>query len=605
MKFKKIISLFVAVMLIVGSMATVSAAIFPDLEDRHSWADEAITSMVNRGILKGYTDGTFKPDRAVSHLETLIIAARIMGVDAAENKEYREFAIKQYESALSAYDIDYKAEVSYLLYCGVLATDELSNYISNSTKNAALQRYEAAVFLTKLVGGEKDALAMDGNVLDFADTQEIPASARPYVKYVYDAGLMNGVGDNYFSPYGELTRAMISTVMYRAEGYMDANVVEGVVESNNGFEIEVTAKGVTDIWEVSDDVLINLDGKSVSLQSLAVGQYVRLHCQGDELRCIDALTSKLYQTVEGTITSLSESSGIKKITLKNSTGTYTYPIAQVGCEYFVNNKVSTYVDIKTNMYATLVIQGGYITKVTVETGSKKITGTLKEVKIDSTAVAIVVTSNDGIDSEYIIGDEISISRNNTKTDIHSLAAGDSVSVVITNGTVDSISATSSTRSMSGTISKIVISASPEVTIKTSTTENVYGVTANTKFTVDGKADCTIYDLRLGAAADVRLDSTNLISITTQSAVSTPTLTGVITYVHPTSYVMGLQIVDPATGETKEIQTVASKDVKITDASSSRITSFKGLQPGMTVVVVGSANYGVYEVAQIIVTVAVN
>ena len=71
MKFKKLISLFITVMLVVGMVSTVSAASFPDLEARHNWAKDAIDNMVSRGILKGYTDGTFKPDRAVTHMESL------------------------------------------------------------------------------------------------------------------------------------------------------------------------------------------------------------------------------------------------------------------------------------------------------------------------------------------------------------------------------------------------------------------------------------------------------------------------------------------------------------------------------------------------------
>ena len=68
--------------------------------------------------------------------------------------------------------------------------------------------------------------------------------------------------------------------------------------------------------------------------------------------------------------------------------------------------------------------------------------------------------------------------------------------------------------------------------------------------------------------------------------------------------MGLRVVDAATGETNEIQTVVKSSVKITDTTSSRVTTFKALQPGMSVVVVGTSNYGVYEVNQIIVTATV-
>ena len=605
MKFKKLISLFITVILIVGTVSTVSAASFPDLEARHNWAEDAIENMTNRGILKGYTDGTFKPDRAVTHMETLIIASRIMGVDEEENEEYREIAVKEYESVLSSYDITYKSEVAYLLYTGVLSKDELSNYISNSTKNQPLKRYEAAVLLTKLVGGEDEALSNSVIVLDFADANSIPSSAKAYVKYVSDKGLMNGMEDNKFVPSGELTRAMISTVMYRAEEYMDESTVEGTVESKGSASITLLVRGVSKSIELSDDVDIKVDGKSVEVSNLAVGQYIRVHYQGDEVRYIDAVSSNLYQTVTGTISSMAEESGRKKIVLKTSAGSQSYTINPDGCKYVIDNKISIYTDIKPGMYATLNVQGGYITEITVESGSKKITGTLKEIVVSADDVIAVITQKDGTLGEYIFNDDASIIRNNSSADFRSLAEGDSVSITLINGGIDSLIATSSSSSVSGTISKIVISSSSEITIKTATTEKVYSVTADTKFTVDGKSDCTIYDLRLGASADVRLDSTKIKSITTQSLVVSPTMTGVITYIHPTGYAMGLQVVDATTGTTSEVQTVVKSTVKITDTTSSRISTFKNLEPGMTVVVVGTSNYGVYEVNQIIVTATVD
>lgn len=605
MKFKKLISLFITVMLIVGTVSAVSAASFPDLEARHSWAEDAIKNMTNRGILKGYTDGTFKPDRAVTHMETLIIASRIMGVDEDENEEYREVALKKYASVLSSYDITYKAEVAYLLYTGVLSTDELSNYISNSTKNEPLKRYEAAVLLTKLVGGEEEALSNSVIVLDFDDANSIPGSSKAYVKYVSDKGLMNGMEDNKFVPSGELTRAMISTVMYRAEEFMDESTVEGTVQSTESDSITLSVKGVSKIINVPDGVDIKVDGKSTDISKLSVGQYIRAHYQGGTLRYIDAVTSNLYLTVTGTISSMAEESGSKKIILRTSAGSQSYIISPDGCKYLVNNKISTYSDIKTGMYATITVQGGYITEMSVETGSKKITGKLVEIIVSSNDVIAVIEQKDGTEAEYIFNDGAKIIRNDSTADFRSLAEGDSVTITLTEGGIESLIATSSSSSVSGTIGKILISSSSEITIKTANAENVYSITSDTKFTVDGKSDCTIYDLRLGASADVRLDGTKVKSITTQSLVVAPTMTGVITYVHPTGYAMGLQVVDASNGTVSEVQTVVKSTVKITDTTSSRITAFKNLEPGMTVVVVGTSNYGVYEVNQIIVTATVD
>ena len=605
MNKKRIIALLVCFVLVISAAFTVSAAAFPDIEARHSWAEDAIDDMVDRGILKGYTDGTFKPDKAVTKLETLIIAARIMGVDDDENAEYRAAAVKKYEGTLAAYDISYKNEISYLLYRDVIKTNELSSYISDSAKNQALKRYEAAILLTKLVGGEDAALAESVIVLDFADASSIPSSAKAYVKYISDIGLMNGMEENRFNPSGELTRAMISTVMYRAEEYMRETLSTGTIDKVNDSSLTVTINGKSQEIAIPEGAVIKVDAETISLADLPVNQLIRLHYQGNTIRFIDALSANLYFTVSGTITTKTSNGGVKTLVIANASGSKTYTISSDYCEYIINNQLSTFANLSENNYAVLTIQSGVVTKVVVETGTKTVNGKLTGVTLGEEYVAISIQTNDGDKVEYLLNEEVSISRNNTKSDIRSLSAGDTVKVTLENGGVSKIIATSSSKSMTGTISKIVISSESSITIKTGTDEYVYGITSDTKFIVDGKEGCTIYDLRLGATADIRLDSTNITSISTQSVAISPTLTGVITYVHPTSYVMGLQIFDSATGEAETIQTVVKSTVKVTDTTSSNISSFKSLEPGMTVVVVGTSKYGVYEVNQIIVTAKVD
>lgn len=600
MNTKKLIALLLSVLMVLSSAAVVSAAVFPDITSNYSWAETAIDDMASRGILKGYTDGTFKPEKSVSHLETLIIAARIMGVDNEENSDYKEAALKTYSDIVSSYETNYAAEVAYLLYWNILSEDDLSLYLSSSAKNQALKRYEAAVLLTKMVDGNIDALG-SSFVLDFADSSSIPSYAKAYVKYVSDAGLMNGVGNNKFAPEGELTRAMIATMMHRAEDYMDASSILAAVQNAGSTTLTVTADGKTSTISVPSDALIRINGETADLSSITSGMTVCIHYQGDEVRFIESVSSGSNATVSGTVSSISETNGSRKISVKTTSGSMTYPINTAICTYRVNNQYVTFSQIPSNSYATLTIRNGSVTDISVETGSRTFKGTIKEIILSESAAGIVITDADGESTDYVLSDDVVIYRNSSLSDIRSLSAGDTVTLTLTNGSVSRINATSLSSSVKGTITKIVIASNSTITIKTGTGETEYGVTSSTKFTVDGNSDCTIYDLRLGATADIRLDSTNITSISTSSAVVSPTLTGVITYVHPTSYVMGLNVVDPATGETTEVQTVVKSTVKVTDTTSSRISTFKALEPGMTVVVVGSSNYGVYEVTQIIVT----
>ncbi len=56
--------------------------------------------------------------------------------------------------------------------------------------------------------------------VDDAGFTDVPADAdyTDAVAWCYEKGLMNGVSDTSFDPEGTLTRAMVATVLYRAEG---------------------------------------------------------------------------------------------------------------------------------------------------------------------------------------------------------------------------------------------------------------------------------------------------------------------------------------------------------------------------------------------------
>ncbi len=600
MNTRKIVALVVSVLMVLGSFATVSAAAFPDITSSYSWAEEAIDDMASRGILKGYTNGTFRPANPVSHLETLIIAARIMGVDNEESADFKDAAVEAYSDIVSEYESNFAAEVAYLLYWGVIDEDDLELYLSESNKNTPLKRYEAATIVTKLVGGDIDALG-SSFVLDFADSSAIPSSAKAYVKYVSDAGLMNGVGDNNFDPSGELTRAMIATMMYRAEDYMDASAIYGTVQNVGSSSISVLVDGNTKNISVSSSTRYALDGKEVALSDISVGTTARVNYQDSDVRFVEAVSSSSNATVSGTIQSVSDVNGSRKISLSTVSGTVTYPVNIGNCSYMINNSYGTFTDLTTNMYVTLTIREGYVSEVKAQSGTKTYKGTVKDVLINNNSAGITIIDKDDVSLDFVILDNVTVSRNSKSSDIRSICVGDSVSLTVINGAVTKIVATSDSSSTSGTITKIVIAPNSTVTVKVGADELTYGVTSETAFTVDGVSGCTIYDLRLGATAQLRLDSTNISSISTTSTVAAPTISGVISYVHPTSYVMGLTVVDPLTGAASEVQTVVKSNVKVTDTTSSRISTFKALKPGMTVVVVGASNYGVYEVSQIIVT----
>ena len=74
MRFKRILCGVVGATVLASSMF-VSAANFPDIKGH--WAETYVNAMVKKGYIKGYEDGTFKPNNTVSNTESLILLARI------------------------------------------------------------------------------------------------------------------------------------------------------------------------------------------------------------------------------------------------------------------------------------------------------------------------------------------------------------------------------------------------------------------------------------------------------------------------------------------------------------------------------------------------
>ena len=96
----RFLSVIIALSLVFSCMATAVLAenAFPDvLSPDHDWAAEQIGEMTELGIIKGYTDGTFKPDKAVSKIEALILFSRVAGFSNEAYKEIAELAYEKYQ----------------------------------------------------------------------------------------------------------------------------------------------------------------------------------------------------------------------------------------------------------------------------------------------------------------------------------------------------------------------------------------------------------------------------------------------------------------------------------------------------------------------------
>jgi len=209
------------------------------------WAYEAIMELVDRGIIKGYTDNTFKPDSTVTRSEFASMFTKSLNLTTSNNTQtFTDVPISSWDySAVEAaknYLTGYKNSNGTMYFYGT---------------NAAV-REDMAVALVKAL---KVTVESNNTVLQqlYTDYSLISVNLRDYVYTAYKNGIMIG-SSNKFNPQENLTRAEAATLMQRI---LDAEKV--VVD---GVEKVVIGGTNTNIIDEKDARLQNLwvNGNSIS-----------------------------------------------------------------------------------------------------------------------------------------------------------------------------------------------------------------------------------------------------------------------------------------------------------------------------------------------------
>ena len=74
-----------------------------------------------------------------------------------------------------------------------------------------------ATFVVRLIGKESEALKKTGTT-GFMDDEEISASAKPYVSYLKEIGVIQGGANIKFNPKDKVTKAVLAKVLSDSQG---------------------------------------------------------------------------------------------------------------------------------------------------------------------------------------------------------------------------------------------------------------------------------------------------------------------------------------------------------------------------------------------------
>lgn len=592
--------------LMLASATCVSALTFDDVENDPSvaWAKPYINQMTDAGYIKGYEDSTFRPSRNISKTEALILLSRMIGVDETSCKATAENALEKYKNTLSAYTTQYKNEVSFLLYNGVLKTSELSAYIGNDVANTGLKRYEAAVLITKLLGAEETVLNNSFITSVYADTVDIPADARPYVEYVKSIGIMEGMGNNadgqpVFSPNTVVTRAQMAKMLACIIEQLGKTTTNGVVASVDLFNdsFTVTVDGLDIKYTVSDSTVIAKETEDIALKDIAVGDYVRITHLNGNISLVEVLDEPASNVIYGTISKIIDNATIKQVMIADTDDTSsvtTYTINS-DCKVIIKSATSMFSNLTVNSYVKLSVENGVITQIEVLEKNGEVRGTIVGVSADGEETIIEIKNSKDVIEEYILKSGVSILRNGRDAIVRELAEGDKILAKTTYGKISKITAESSSKKIEGILKSITTSLDfAEITIDSNGKTETYKLYQSAEIIIDDEAGA-IRDLQPGCAVEISLESDEVKKISTTSQAAKNQLIGTITLVNK-----DYGFINVLTEDGKEEQAFINTKTKFVDSTAdvSNVT-IKSLKKGQSVIVTGSNASGVFEATTVI------
>lgn len=612
MKLKKVISLAVAAA-ICSTMAytTAFAAKFADVTDaNYGWAVEAVDSMAADKIILGYEDGTFRPANTVTKLESLVLAARILGVNDSENKELIDVFTEKYGADIEKYDIAYGSnELAYLLGKNIISTSELADYIGSTNASQGLKRYELAVLLTKAMGAEETVKKNLASVLSYSDESSIPSFAKKYVEYVTEQGLMQGMSATEFSPNTEVTRAQMAVVLYKLKNNAGFEKFSAIVTNVDSLLGVIKLKGKDDEpygYTVKDDVALRFEGEKITLDDVSIGYECVITTKKASLFSIDFITPDVEESFRGSISSIKNNSKTGTSTIKfnkfldsGDKEVVEYTTAEnVNVTY--EGEKSTVTALKSGDYAEVTLKKGKITLIAAKPKTETVKGTVKEIYTSDLGVYVKLTDVDDKEVSYIAGSDITVNKNGTASAaLSEVRTGDSVSMTLEYGFITKIIATSKTSNTNGFIEEINISASPSVKIKLNGESKTYPLSSDVVITVNGTSG-TIYDLRLSTTAKITLESDTIVKIDTSPIETITQITGTVDLVNASYGLVQMTYYDAVTAQNITQSVFVGKATKIINNSTGKEATLKTITSGMSVTAIGSVKSGVFEATTIIV-----
>ncbi|WP_375105188.1 S-layer homology domain-containing protein [Paenibacillus sp. RS8] len=266
-----VLGLIVLVNLIFGGQGialAASAQPTDNMTDIHSsWASSQISKWLDKGLISGYADHTFKPNASISRAEFASVVNKVFGFKDQSQDGFTDVNSDKW----------YYSEIGIAKSAGYI-----SGFGDNTFRpEAAISRQEAAKMLYMLLqlNGSND----DSAIKTFKDYSVVPAWSKTYLNEIVSNGYINGYPDHTLRPLQTITRAEAVVILDKVMGtlVMDKGTIGGTELTTIQGNVTINTPGVTlKNTKIAGDLLltagigageVNLDQVTVSGRTIVAG----------------------------------------------------------------------------------------------------------------------------------------------------------------------------------------------------------------------------------------------------------------------------------------------------------------------------------------------
>ncbi len=189
---KKIVAIVIALAMMLSISISVQASNFSDTSGHK--LEENINRAVEIGFINGFTDGTFRPDQALTRAQFCKMLCEALGVHDFMNLDFSDVKYEDW----------YYEHVSSAVAYGFI-----TGFTDNTFRpNEPVTRYQAALILSRVI----DLKTTTGRS-SYSDSGSVPAWAQSGVEFAASSGFFDSFISDTFSGDRSMTRAEAATVL--------------------------------------------------------------------------------------------------------------------------------------------------------------------------------------------------------------------------------------------------------------------------------------------------------------------------------------------------------------------------------------------------------